>query len=58
MADKNSEETPAPATQYRATVGISFNGTRLEAGDVMNDLPEKSKKWLLKFGYVVEEEAK
>ncbi len=42
-------------TEYRALVGLDYPpGKRAEPGDVVDDLPEKSVKWLLKDGKIAE----
>jgi hypothetical protein len=39
--------------QYRAKVGIDYPpNKRVEAGDVINDLPGESIKWLLQQGLI------
>jgi len=40
-------------TQYRALTGIDYPpDKRVEAGDLVSDLPEKSAKWLLDQGLI------
>ncbi len=40
-------------TQYRAVVGIDYPpDKRVEAGDLVSDLPEKSATWLLSQGLI------
>lgn len=40
-------------TQYRAVVGIDYPpNSRVEAGDLVSDLPEKSAIWLLSQGLI------
>lgn len=40
-------------TQYRAVVGIDYPpDKRIEAGDLVSDLPEKSVTWLLAQGLI------
>jgi hypothetical protein len=42
-------------SKYRALVGLDYPpGKRAEPGDVVDDLPEKSVKWLLKDGKIEE----
>ena len=42
-------------SKYRALVGLDYPpGKRAEPGDVVDDLPEKSVKWLLKDGLIEE----
>jgi hypothetical protein len=42
-------------SKYRALVGLDYPpGKRAEPGDVVDDLPEKSVKWLLKDGKIKE----
>jgi hypothetical protein len=41
--------------QYRAVVGIDYPpNKRVEAGDIVSDLPEKSAVWLLSSGMIEE----
>jgi hypothetical protein len=40
---------------YRALTGLSYPpDKRVEAGDIVSDLPEKSALWLLKDGFIEE----
>lgn len=40
-------------TQYRAVVGVDYPpNKRVEAGQLVDDLPEKSAKWLLAAGFI------
>ena len=40
-------------TQYRAVVGVDYPpNKRIEAGDLVSDLPEKDVKWLLSSGFI------
>jgi hypothetical protein len=40
---------------YRALTGLSYPpDKRVEAGDIVSDLPEKSAVWLLKDGFIEE----
>ena len=42
-------------TQYRAVVGVDYPpNKRVEAGDLVSDLPEKDVKWLLSSGFIEE----
>jgi hypothetical protein len=42
-------------TQYRAVVGIDYPpNKRVEAGDLVSDLPEKDIKWLLSSEFIEE----
>ena len=42
-------------TQYRAVVGVDYPpNKRIEAGDLVSDLPEKDVKWLLSSGFIEE----
>ncbi len=46
-------------TQYRAVVGIDYPpNKRVEAGDLVSDLPEKSATWLLSSGMIEEVDGK
>lgn len=45
--------------QYRAVVGIDYPpNKRVEAGDIVSDLPEKSITWLLSSGMIEELDGK
>jgi hypothetical protein len=42
-------------SNYRALVGLDYPpGKRAEPGDVVDDLPEKSVKWLIRDGKIEE----
>lgn len=43
--------------QYRVNVGIDYAGRRAEPGDLVDDIPTRSVKWLLEQG-IIEEAAK
>ena len=46
-------------TQYRAVVGVDYPpNKRVEAGDLVSDLPEKDVKWLLSSGFIEEVDGK
>ncbi|AVX31802.1 hypothetical protein CTH_2259 [Carboxydocella thermautotrophica] len=38
--------------RYIALTGLEYNGKRVEPGDVIDDLPKKSIKWLLEQGLI------
>lgn len=38
--------------RYRVLTGLDYEGKRAEPGDVVNDLPGGSIKWLEKGGYI------
>jgi len=40
--------------QYKVNVGIDYAGRRAEPGDIIDDLPARSVKWLLEQGIVEE----
>lgn len=40
--------------QYRVNVGIDYAGKRAEPGDLVDDIPTRSVKWLLEQGIVEE----
>jgi hypothetical protein len=43
-----SDKKPrAKKTQYKALVGLNYGDSRVEAGAVVNDIPEDSIGWLL-----------
>lgn len=37
---------------YRALTGLNYNGKRVEAGELVGDLPEESEEWLLNDGHI------
>jgi hypothetical protein len=42
------------AITYRATVGIDYPPhKRVEAGELVSDIPAKSVKWLLEQGHII-----
>ncbi len=43
-----------PRTKYKALVGLDYGDTRVEAGEVVTDIPETSVKWLLENNSIVE----
>jgi hypothetical protein len=46
-------------TQYRAVVGVDYPpNKRVEAGELVSDLPEKDVKWLLSSGFIEEVDGK
>lgn len=46
-------------TQYRAVVGIDYPpNKRVEAGELVSDLPEKSAVWLLANNFIEEVDGK
>lgn len=40
--------------QYRVNVGIDYAGKRAEPGDLVDDIPTRSVKWLLEQGTIEE----
>ena len=36
-----------PRTEYQALVGLEYGDNRVEAGEVVDDIPEDSVEWLL-----------
>jgi hypothetical protein len=42
-------------TRYRALVGLDYGSKRAEAGEVRDDIPERSLPWLLEQGLVEED---
>lgn len=44
--------------KYRVLVGIEFASRRVEAGDVVDDIPAKSIKWLREQGLIEPADAK
>ena len=40
--------------QYRVNVGIDYAGRRAEPGDLVDDIPTRSVKWLLDQGIIEE----
>jgi len=61
---ENTESTPVseeekPRTKkvstkakYKALVGMDYDDKRVEAGDVVDDIPEDSLGWLLEGNYI------
>lgn len=48
-----SDKKPrAKKTQYKALVGLNYGDTRVEAGEVVNDIPDESLGWLLEGNYI------
>lgn len=43
-----------PRTKYKALVGLDYGDTRVEAGEVVSDIPAKSVEWLLESNSIVE----
>jgi hypothetical protein len=54
MASKKA----APKPEYRILTGMNYEGKRVEAGDVVDDIPNLDVEWLLHDGHIekVEEE--
>lgn len=44
--------------KYRALTGIEYNNRRLEAGDLADDIPAKSIKWLREQGLIEQVDGK
>lgn len=44
--------------KYRLNAGLDYGDRRAEAGDVVDDLPSKSVKWLLEQGLIEPADAK
>jgi hypothetical protein len=40
---------------YRVLTGLNYGDKRADAGDLVDDLPEKSVKWLLADGHIQKE---
>lgn len=57
MSDK-TKSTPGsdkkPRTKYKALVGLNYGDTRVEAGEVVDDIPTDSVEWLLESNCIVE----
>lgn len=57
MSEK-TKSTPVsdkkPRTKYKAHVGLDYGDTRVEAGEVVDTIPEDSVSWLLEHGYIKE----
>lgn len=51
MATKYIKKTPKKDV-YRARVGMNYRGKRVEAGELVDDLPEESVEWLLRDGHI------
>lgn len=53
LEDKKPVSGKKPAVQkYRARVGLNYGDKRVEAGDVVDDIPEDSVEWLLEGNYI------
>lgn len=46
----NHKVTPKPL--YRVLTGMNYEGNRAEAGDVVEDIPERDVEWLLCDGHI------
>lgn len=57
MSDK-TKSTPVsdkkPRTKYKALVDLEYNDTRVRAGEVTQDIPSVSVKWLLESNCIEE----
>ncbi len=43
-----------PRTRYKALVGLDYGDTRVEAGEVADNIPTDSVRWLLESNCIVE----
>lgn len=43
-----------PRTEYKALVGLNYGDTRVEAGDIVDNIPADSVEWLLESNCIVE----
>jgi len=59
MPEKNTS-TPVsgkePRTEYKALVGLDYEDKRVEAGEIVDDIPADSVEWLLEGQYIEEVE--
>lgn len=57
MSDK-TKSTPVsgkkPRTEYKALVGLNYGDKRVEAGEVVDDIPADSVEWLLESNCIKE----
>ncbi len=57
MSD-NKKSTPVsdkkPRTRYEALVGLNYGDKRVEAGEVVDDVPADSVEWLLESNCIKE----
>lgn len=57
MSEKKSS-TPVsgkkPRTEYKALVGLNYGDKRVEAGEVVDDIPVDSVEWLLESNCIKE----
>lgn len=44
--------------KYKALVGLEYNNRRVDAGDVVEDIPAKSIKWLREQGLIEQVDGK
>ena len=58
---ENTESTPVSGkkprtkkTKYKALVGLNYNDKRVEAGEVVDDIPKDSVEWLLESNCIKE----
>ncbi len=43
-----------PRTEYKARVGLNYGDKRVEAGEVVDDIPAESVEWLLESNCIEE----
>lgn len=43
-----------PRTEYKALVGLNWKNRRVEAGEVVDDIPSDSVEWLLESNCIEE----
>lgn len=51
-AKVTSNEKPSTPVEYEALVGMNYGDRRVEEGEIVDDLPEESVKWLLEQGHI------
>ncbi len=47
-----TNEKSSARVEYEALVGLNYGNRRVEAGEIVNDLPEKSIGWLLEQNHI------
>ena len=46
------KKKPLLKAKYRARVGLSYGDVRVEAGEVVSDIPAESLEWLIEGNYI------
>lgn len=48
----SKEKKPLAKTKYKALVGLNYGDKRVEADEVVDDIPADSVEWLLEGRYI------